>query len=90
MANLRKIKKDITFLVGEVVSDCYLLWSFRPNGKEQELESILLEAAELHSSLHQRVNAAPKDGVKQHYRAISGDLLREVDKLFSRVSELAK
>ncbi|MDR1022047.1 MAG: hypothetical protein LBL94_02065 [Prevotellaceae bacterium] len=90
MANLRKIKKDITFLVGEVVSDCYQLWSFHPDGKEQELEGILLEALELHNSLRQRVNAAPKDGVKQHYRAISSDLLKGADKLFTKMGELAK
>jgi hypothetical protein len=90
MANLREIKKDITFLVEEVISDGYLFWRFHPNEKVQEVEDILLEAVELRNSLYQRANATPKDGVKQHYRAISADLLEGVDKLFAKIAELAK
>jgi hypothetical protein len=90
MANLRKIKKDIDFLINEVISDCYLFLSLHPGGKEDEAQSILIEAVNLRNDLYDRVNAAPAEGRKQHYVAISKDLLREVDRLFGKVSELSR
>lgn len=89
MANLRKIKKDITFLVSEVIFDCYLFWDFHPDVKEQDVKDIVYEALNLRSSLYLRVNAAPKEGAKQHYRAISKDLHDGVENLFGRISTLS-
>ncbi len=90
MANLRTIKKDIDFLVEEIISDCYLFLNFHPGKKEDEVEAILLEAVNLRNDLFERVNAAPKEKVKQHYAKISKDLLEGVDKLFGKISELSK
>ena len=90
MANLRTIKKDIDFLIEEVISDCYLFLNFHPNKKAKEVEAILLEAVNLRNDLYDRVNTPPKDKVKQHYVQISKDLLEGADKLFGKVSELGK
>ena len=90
MANLRTIKKDIDFLIEEIISDCYLFLCFHSGKKEDEVEVILLEAVALRNDLFDRVNAAPKEKVRQHYANISKDLLEGVDKLFSKVSDLSK
>jgi hypothetical protein len=90
MANLRSIKKDIDFLVEEIVSDCYLFISFHPGKKRDEVEALLLEAVNLRNDLFDRVNAAPKEKAKPHFASISKDLLEGVDKLFSKISELSK
>ncbi|MDR0711516.1 MAG: hypothetical protein LBF67_04115 [Prevotellaceae bacterium] len=90
MANLRKIKKDIDFLISEVISDCYLFLSFHPDVKMQEAEGIMIEAVNLRNDLYDRVNSAPAEGRKKHYVAISKDLLEGADKLFGKVSALSK
>ncbi|MDR3297489.1 MAG: hypothetical protein LBS94_04565, partial [Prevotellaceae bacterium] len=85
MANLRKIKKDIDFLVEEVMADCCLFVEFHPTEKEEEVGRILLDAVNLRNELIERVNAKPDKGCKGHYTAIAKDLLEGADKLFSRV-----
>jgi len=90
MANLRTIKKDIDFLVEEIISDCCLYTNFNPGKKESEVEAILLEAVNLRNDLFDRVNAAPKEKAKQHYTNISKDLLEGIDKLFEKISGLSK
>jgi hypothetical protein len=90
MANLRKIKKDISFLVEEVISDCCLFMSFHPGKNDAEAEAILIDAANLHNALYERVNHRPEKGAKQHCSAVSKDLLEEVDRLFGRISQLSK
>ena len=90
MANLRAIKKDIDFLVEEVLSDCCLFLNFNSGKKEDDVKAILLDAVALRNDLFARVNAAPKEKVRQHYARISKDLLEGVDALFGRVSGLSK
>ncbi len=90
MANLRNIKKDIDFLIEEIISDCYLFLNFHPGKKENEVEAILLDAVNLRNDLFDRVNKAPKGKAKKHFTAISKDLLEGVDKMFQSISGLSK
>jgi hypothetical protein len=89
MANLRKIKKDIDFLVEEVIADCYLYAEFNPTGKQDEVSNILLDTVNLRNELFERVNTPPDTGRKGHYSAVAKDLLEGADRLFTRVSELS-
>ena len=43
MASIRLIKKDIDYLVGEVVADCYLAIYFHPE-KKDEIVKVMEEA----------------------------------------------
>ncbi|MGL4908356.1 MAG: hypothetical protein ACRC9X_03480 [Bacteroidales bacterium] len=90
MANLRSIKKDIEFLIDEIITDCYLFSSFHQGKKEEEVSALLLETVNLRNQLFERINSAPKEKSKQHFQTIRKDLLEGADKLFKQVSELSK
>jgi hypothetical protein len=89
MANIRNIKKDIDYLVGEVLSDCYTFMYLYPDKKREEAVAVLQEAVALHNRLSDRVRHI-EGPARAHFRAISGDLLKGVDSLFGRISELTK
>ncbi|MDR1225614.1 MAG: hypothetical protein LBK47_01785 [Prevotellaceae bacterium] len=90
MGNLRTIKKDVDFLVNEVIADCYLHLHFHAGKSDEAVEGILLEAVNLRNSLFERINSQPEKKAKQHYAAISKDLLEGVDGLFRKMSQLTK
>jgi hypothetical protein len=90
MANLRKIKKDIDYLVDEVVTDCYMYLYFNPNKNVEGVEKILLAAVNLRNNLYDKVNTTPEKNVKQYYKSISKELLEGIDALFNEVSNLSK
>lgn len=90
MANLRKIKKDIDYLVDEVVTDCYMHLYFNPNKNVEGVEKILLAAVNLRNNLYDKVNASPEKNVKQYYKSVSKELLEGIDALFNEVSNLSK
>ena len=72
MASIRLIKKDIDYLVSEVVSDCYLTIYFHPE-KKQEIVSVMEEAVELRNSLFAQIKPKEKHNpslVKKHYAQI--------------------
>ncbi len=90
MANLRVVKKDIDFLLTEVISDCWAFIYTNPDKKSEEAIEVISDAVELRNNLYTRVNHPDKGSVKASYKAINQDLLKGADGLFVRISKLAK
>lgn len=93
MASLRKIKKDIDYLVNEVVYDCYLSMFFHEDKKEQVI-GIIEEAVELRNRLIEQVNnPAEKHNphlVKKHYAHLRTEMFTQIDELFAKLSGICQ
>ena len=93
MASVRELKKDIDFLVFEVISDCFVYSNLHPDNKTDELTALINDAVELRNELIARVNNPDgKDNpkiVKAYYKTVSKDLMLGVDKLFERLSAIS-
>jgi hypothetical protein len=93
MASVRELKKDIDYLIFEVISDCFVFSNVHPEDKSDELSTIISDAVAFRNDLIARVNNPDgKDNpkiVKAYYKAVSKDLLSGVDKLFERLSSLS-
>ena len=93
MAKLRNLKKDIDYLVSEVLSDCYTLIYLYPEKKEDAL-GIINNAVDFRNQIFERANKpdgkADKKLVKIHYKSVNSDMLAGVDSLFKQISELTK
>ncbi|MDD2490847.1 MAG: hypothetical protein PHV12_01465 [Bacteroidales bacterium] len=90
MASIRTIKKDIDFLVSEVISDCWVFMYINPEEKTEEAVAIINDAVTLRNELFERVNSREIENAKKHFKAVSQDLLKGVDTLFLRISDLTK
>lgn len=93
MASVRDLKKDIDYLVFEVISDCFAYSNVHPDNKTDELRTIISDAVEFRNDLIARVNNPDgKDNpkiVKAYYKSVSRDLMTGVDKLFERLSSIS-
>src|SRR5574344_940254 len=88
MANLRVIKKDVIFLINEVISDCCTYMSIYPESNPQEVEKIIADAIALGDNLFEKINKHPKEGAKKYFKEVHTSILKDVDALFERVSKL--
>jgi hypothetical protein len=94
MASVRELKKDIDYLVYELISDCFVFSGLHPDVKSEELSAIISDAVDFRNDLIARVNNPDgKDNpkiVKAYYKSVEKDLMTGVDKLFNRLSEMTK
>ena len=90
MANLRVIKKDIVFLVNEVISDCWVYLQLNPECDQAPVEQIIADAVALGDQTFDKVNHAPKERKKAYFREANKALLEGIDSLFERLSALKK
>jgi hypothetical protein len=93
MASIRVLKKDIDYLIFEVISDGFAYSSVHPESHSEEVSEIISDAVSFRNDLIARVNNP--DGknnpkiLKAYYKAVEKDLLTGVDKLFTRLSLLS-
>ncbi|MDR0385806.1 MAG: hypothetical protein LBH60_06990 [Prevotellaceae bacterium] len=92
MASVRNLKKDIAYLVGEIIADCQLFIMLNPKQNIDAAYSIIEEAVEMYNLMYDRANHPDgKDSpklVRQHYRQLNADLLSQANSLFERISKL--
>ncbi len=94
MASIRELKKDIDYLIFEVISDCFVYAGLHGENKPDEVTDIVNSAVNLRNDLIMRVNTPEGKGdpklLKAHYRKIEKDLVEGVDGLFDKLSSLSK
>ncbi len=92
MANLRDLKKDIDFLVGQVVMDCF---EYIHNANEADVEgayAVIGEVLVMRNQLRNRTNHPDgKDNhklTKEYYQKISKDLVVGCDQCYEKLGKL--
>ena len=93
MASIRELKKDIDYLIFEVIADCFVFSGLHPENQSDELSAIISDAVSFRNDLIARVNNPDgKDNakiLKAYYKTREQDLMTGVDKLLSRLSKLS-
>jgi len=92
MSNVRSLKKDIDYIMYEVISDSFVYKEMHPD-KIEEVEAIINDAIDVRNDLIARVNNPDgKDNpkiIKTYYQSVKRDLISKADNLFSRLSQLS-
>ncbi len=89
--NLRDIKKDIEFLIGDFVEDCLLFAMMHPDKDIAQVENLINEASDFADNLIDKVNHPAKDvKARAYYNRVGVELLTGLDGLCEKLSALAK
>lgn len=91
MASLRNLKKDIDYLVDEVVCDCYLALYFNSDKRDAILD-VMEDAVDARNEFYEMANhPAEKHNaslVRKHYAFLRNELMDRIDGLFDKLSSI--
>ena len=94
MASIRNAKKDIDYLVSEVISDCYTYLYLHGDTNRDKVNSIIEGVVNKRNEFIQRVNSPAKEldkkQVRKYFNGVYSDLVTVVDDSFTKLSELTK
>lgn len=94
MASVKNVKKDIDYLVSEVVSDCYTYLYLHGDKNRDKVISIIDDVVNRRNEFIQRANkpekGLDKKQVRKHYKELYSDLLKNIDESFTKLSDLSK
>ncbi len=94
MASRRNLKKDLNYLTGEVISDCFAYMFFNPDKNQDKVVNIIEDTASSRNEIIAKISQAkiekdPKK-VKAYFREIKKSMADSVDQSFQNLSKLAK
>jgi hypothetical protein len=88
MANVKNLKKDINFVLGDIIEAVYL-FEMSTTGKPTEATNALIdEAIGTFDSLIAKVNAKNVENKKAHFKQINIDLEQAANQLVAKINEL--
>ena len=89
MANIRNLKKDINYVLGDIIEAVYL-WELTNPGKEtKKSEAIIDEAIDVFDELITKINLKNVENYKLHFKAINQELEEKGRKLINKINALS-
>lgn len=88
MASVRNLKKDINYVLGDIIEAVYM-WEIATGGKPTEKsEALIDEAIVIFDSLVAKVNAKNVENKKEHFRNINKELEDSAKQLVEKINAL--
>lgn len=84
MASIKNLKKDINYILGDVIDECLT----RLTEDTKQSEAIVDEAIIAFDELIAKVNAKGVENKKAHFKAIEAELEERAGKLLEKVNKL--
>ena len=88
MANVRDLKKDINYVLGDIIEAVYIWELTNPEKDNKKAEKIIDGAIEVFDDLIAKVNANDVENKKQHFKGIQADLETRGRKLIDQINAL--
>ena len=88
MANKRDLKKDINYVLGDIIEAVYV-WEYNNTDKDtKKSEAIIDEAIETFDTLIAKVNDRSVEDKKAHFKAINQELESKGRELIEKINKL--
>ncbi|RMA58465.1 hypothetical protein [Ulvibacter antarcticus] len=88
MANVRDLKKDINYVLGDIIEAVYIWELTNPSKDNKKAESIIDEAIVTFDELIVKVNDKKVENKKKHFKTINTELEEKGRKLIEKINGL--
>lgn len=88
MASVRDLKKDINYVLGDIIEAVYIWEITNPEKGTDKSDKIIDEAIEVFDELIAKVNAKDVEDKKAHFKGINQELEDRGRKLIDKINAL--
>lgn len=88
MANIRDLKKDINFVLGDIIDAVYVWEALNPKEDRKESEAVIDDAIATFDALITKVNDRKAENRGKNLVAVRADLEKEAQSLVARINKL--
>jgi 3-dehydroquinate dehydratase len=88
MASIKNLKKDINYVLGDIIEECYTWELLNPKADTKGTDAIIDEAILAFDSLIDKVHIKNIENKKEHFRNIALELEKIATSLLEKVNKL--
>lgn len=88
MASVKNLKKDINYILGDIIEECYVWQLVNPEADTSKSETIIDEAIVTFDELIEKVHTKNVENKKAHFKSINVELESRAKELLNKVNAL--
>jgi predicted translin family RNA/ssDNA-binding protein len=89
MASVKNLKKDINYVLSDIIEECYMWQMLQEDDKKaNKAEKIIDEAIETFDVLIEKIHAKDIENKKAHFKAINKELEAKANSLLGKIQKL--
>jgi len=88
MASVKNLKKDINYVLGDIIEECYAWELMNPTEDKKKSEAIIDEAIVTFDALIDKVHTKNVENKKAHFKGLQADLITAANGLLEKVNKL--
>ena len=88
MANVRNLKKDINYVLGDIIEAVYIWELTNPDKENTKAQNIIDEAIQTFDDLIAKINQKKVENKKEHFKAINAELEEKGRKMVDKINAL--
>ena len=88
MASVKNLKKDINYVLGDVIEECYMWELVNPKADAKKAQAVINEAIESFDGLITRVNDKKVENKNAHFKSVQSDLETVASGLLEKLNKL--
>ncbi len=89
MASVKNLKKDINYVLSDIIEECYVWQMLQDDTKKVEkAEKIIDEAIATFDELIVKVNANNIENKKLHFKSVNAELYTKGQELLAKIEKL--
>ena len=88
MASVKNLKKDINYVLGDVIEECYTWELVNPSADTKKSQAIVDETISAFDTLISKVNDKNVENKRAHYKSVQSELEQVATTLLGKVNKL--
>jgi len=88
MASIKNLKKDINYVLGDIIEECYAWELLNPKADTKGTEAIIDEAIVTFDALIEKVHTKNVESKKAHFKSLNLELEKNANKLLEKINKL--
>ena len=88
MASIKNLKKDINYVLGDIIEECYAWELMNPETNNEASQAIINESIDAFDDLLDRMYDKDIEDKKVHYKVIQKDLQKKAEELINKINTL--
>ena len=88
MASIRLLKRDVNYVMGDIIEAAYIHQLANPKQDPKKTEAIVDEAITTFDALMAKINQKQVENNKKHFKSIEKELETKAQELVAKINEL--
>ena len=90
MASRRHLKRDISYVIGDIFTECLVYKELVPGTDKNAAEKLIVDLLRIDNEFITRISHTEPGKAKEYYRALVKDFQKEISAVIDKLTKLKK